>query len=101
MAHPRAGQSADIWEITAENNATANASCVMGWLADSQNVTTQAANIAAVGEEYKNIWAFYGTPEEFEARLNAYHDAMYNAGLQDVIDEYQSQVNAWMETNGK
>ena len=101
LAHPRQGQSADIWEVTAEMNAQAFAGYSMGWLADSQNVTTQVANIAAVAEEYKNIWAFFGTPEDFDARLTAYYDALYAAGMQDVLDEYQAQVNAWMEANGK
>ena len=41
-----------------------------------------------------------GTAEDFQARVDAYRTALYNAGLQDIIDEYQGQVNAWLEANG-
>ena len=82
---------------------SAKASCAMGWLADSQNVATQVANVASVGEEYKpwGTGAVPGTAEDWDAYTQAYHDALYAAGLQDIIDEYQAQVNAWMEANGK
>ncbi len=103
LAHPRAGQSADIWEVTAEMNSQALAAADMGWLADSQNVATQVANVASVNAEYKP-WASTavpGTDEDFDAYTEAYRTALYNAGLQDIIDEYQSQVNAWLEANGK
>ena len=101
LAHPRQGQAADMWAVTEEMNSTANASPAMGWLANSENVATQVANISAVAEEYKLSWALMGSPEDYQARMDAYRTALYNAGLQDVIDEYQAQVNEFLAANGK
>lgn len=35
-----------------------------------------------------------------EATLKAMNDALYAAGLQDVINAKQEQLNAWLEANG-
>ena len=101
LAHPRQGQAADIWEVTMEMNSQAYASYCMGWLADSQNVTTQVANVSAVNDEYKYLWATPGTLEDYHARVEACRSAMYAAGLQDIIDEYQAQVDAFLAANGR
>ena len=102
IAHPRQGQSPDVWIETMAMNQAAHVSSAMGWVADSSNVTTQVANISAVLDEYKPFWsgAVPGTSEDWDAYVQGFHDAMYTAGLQDVIDEYQGQVDAWKAANG-
>ena len=70
--------------------------------AEITSVLTEAeARASAVAEEYKLSWALMGSPEDYQARMDAYRTALYNAGLQDVIDEYQAQVNEFLAANGK
>ena len=41
------------------------------------------------------------SPSDMDAAIQEYNDALYNAGLQDIIDEKQSQLNAWLASKGE
>ena len=102
LAIPRAGQSADIWEVTAEMNETANVSCAMGFMPDGTPIETQIANVAVVTEQYDKTFgngAMSGSDDDWANFIEQYKTEYYAAGAQDVIDEIQSQVDAWMAAN--
>ena len=35
-----------------------------------------------------------------ETAIQEYNDALYAAGLQDIIDEKQAQLDAWLASQG-
>lgn len=93
------GQDEDLWEQTAELNATAEDSVLVGFQFNPSPVSVQLANCNSVYEEYVTTFltgAYEGQTEnkyrEFLAKLKA-------AGAEDVIREKQKQVDAWRAAN--
>jgi len=102
LAIPRKGQSADIWDVTREMNEKANISCAMGFLPDGTPVQTQIANVSVVEEQYSKTFgngAMFGSDDDWKTFIDQYKADYFAAGAQDIVDEIQSQVNAWMEAN--
>ena len=85
------------WEETAEINATAKGSVLLGFTFDAEPVNGELANINALLTEQVDaiLTGLAGDPVEAIAKLN---QDLYAAGLQTVLDEMQSQVNAWAES---
>lgn len=82
------------WDETAEINANAKVSVILGFTFDARPVAGELANISALLKEHVDpiLNGMAGPPDEAIAALN---EALYQAGLQIVLDEMQSQIDAW------
>ncbi len=94
---PWEGQPADFREQAKAEMDAADRSAYLGFTCDTTGVSTQLSAIANVLSEYKPaIDSGIAEPElydEFLAKLDA-------SGLQDVIDAYQEQLDAWLAAGG-
>lgn len=91
----RAGsQDPDLWKKLNEFNNSGKASPAMGFIWDSTNVMNQVTACQNVNAEYRNalIWGQID-PEE---NLPAYIDALKAAGIDEIIAEKQSQLDAFL-----
>ncbi len=92
-AYYRDARQVGAWEKTKEMNDTAFPATVLGFSVNTEPIKTELAQTKAVWDEYvlpiQNGWVAYdeAAPDAIE-RLNA-------AGMQTVITEIQSQVDAW------
>lgn len=97
--HVWAGNPTDIWDQYQEYTDSAILSAAFGFTYDSTAVTDQVIACTAVNSQYqKTLW--FGAVDDVDAAIQEYNDNLYNAGLQDIIDEKQTQLNAWLEANG-
>ena len=62
---------------------------------DSTSVATQEAQLNAVSDQYLKDLAF-GTVKNVDSKITEFNDALYAAGLQDVMDAKQSQVDKFL-----
>ena len=85
------------WEETAQINANAAGSVILGFVFDAEPVSGELANINALLEEQVDA-ILTGIAGDPVAAINALNEDLYAAGLQAVLDEMQSQVNAWAES---
>ena len=84
------------WPETAEINANAQASCILGFAFDSEPVATQIAQCSAVVEEY--LPALNCGAVDVDSTLEAFNAALKDAGVEQIIAEMQSQIDAWLAT---
>jgi len=80
-----------------ENMKTAYKSPLFGFTPDASKVSTQIAAISNVYNQYYKA-LIYGdvNPDE---KLPEFLKALDQAGINDVLTEYQSQVDAWVKAN--
>ncbi len=91
------GDDLDIWEQLDHFNKTAIVSKAMGFTFNAEPVKTEYAACSAVLEQYR--CALESGAMEPESTLEQFNDALYNAGLQTIIDEKQNQLNEWAANN--
>ena len=65
-----------------------------GFVFDSTVVADQEAQCKAVEDEFLKQIAF-GTVD-VETKLTEFNEKLYAAGLQDIIDAKQEQLDAWL-----
>ena len=92
--HPWVGNPADIWEKYAAYNAGLMTSQAFGFTFDSRPIADEQAQLNSVLEQYQNDLAFGAI--DIGQGLPAFNDALYQAGLQKVMDEKQRQLNEWL-----
>lgn len=94
LALPWDGQSADFRDIAKEEMDSATESKYLGFSCDTSNIQNQLSAVANVIAEYgpslESGIAEEGTLDEFIEKLNS-------VGAQDIVDEYQTQLNEWLE----
>ena len=96
--HPWTGNDPDVWKQYEEYNASLLRSKAFGFTYDSTSVTDQLAQCSSVLDQYDNdIFLGAVDPEQGLADMNA---ALYAAGMQDIIDAKQSQLDAWLAEQG-
>lgn len=83
--------------ITADiNENPANPSSeLMGFILDLEPVSTQVAQCAAVVTEYRDALVWGAKGADWEAYYDEFIEKLNLAGAQDIIDEVQSQIDAW------
>ncbi|MFC0469030.1 ABC transporter substrate-binding protein [Halalkalibacter kiskunsagensis] len=87
---------ADKWEAFEEFNDTAIPSPVLGFYFDSNPVRTEIAAINNVTSEFSPALLKGAVdPEEY---IPAFNKKLYEAGMQKVLDEIQSQYDEWKES---
>lgn len=69
---------------------------LFGFIPSSENVATQVAAVSNVYDQYYKVLT-YGDVDPAEY-LPIFLSELEAAGINDIITEYQSQVNAWLET---
>lgn len=94
IAHAWEGYDPDIWTIYKEYNDSNIKSQALGFTFDSTSVSDQIATCNSVYQQYYKDLSFGAV--EIEPALKDFNDALYAAGLQDVIDEKQAQLDAWV-----
>ena len=88
------GRDTTISQRLAENNKNAQFSPAMGFSYDSTNVSTEIAAVGNVGAEYlPGLRCGTLNPDTELEKLNK---ALYDAGLQNIMDEKQSQLDEWL-----
>ena len=94
VGHAWAGNPIDIWDQYRAYNAAMTPSKAFGFVFDSTVVADQGAQCKAVEDEFLKQIAL-GTVD-IEAKLAEFNEKLYAAGLQDIIDAKQSQLDAWL-----
>ena len=97
--HPWEGNDVDVWEQYEEYNAGLLRSKAYGFTYDSTPVSNELAACTSVYDQYDNDLNF-GTIDT-ESGIQQLNDALYGAGLQTIMDEKQTQLDAWLAENGE
>ena len=89
----------DVWEQTKEWNKTGLVSKAYGFVFDPTPVANQEASVQNVYDQYRmSLECGVVDPESTLAEMN---EKLYAAGLQDIIDEKQAQLDEWAKANNK
>ena len=62
---------------------------------DSSEYSTQIAQLTSVQDKYLKDVSF-GVVEDLDASLKAFNDELYAAGLEEVMQAKQEQLDAWL-----
>jgi putative aldouronate transport system substrate-binding protein len=96
IAYVWEGETAAKWDTQREYIANANRSKALGFSYDTTNVSNQLTALNNVKNQwYDAIGSGSVNPEEAIPQFN---QALYDAGLQDVMDAKQQQLDAWLAT---
>lgn len=91
------GETKEKWELQRQYIDAATRSKALGFSYDSTDVANQLTALTnAKNQFYDAIGSGSVNPEE---AVPAFNEALYGAGLQDVIDLKQQQLDAWLEAN--
>jgi len=96
---PWIGDDPDIRQHTIESNENVEISRYLGFSVDSVPVTEKITACKMVFDQYCPSLNCGAAGDDVDALAAEFIDAMYGAGLQDIIDEYQSQLDAWLAEN--
>lgn len=94
-------RDANYWEKLQAHNDWAQYSPAYGFMWDSSNYSTQITALQNALSTYRPALetGSVGTAG-LEETLQKLNDALYAAGLQDVMDAKQEQLNTWLDENG-
>jgi putative aldouronate transport system substrate-binding protein len=81
-------------------NAALEVSKYFGFAVDQENVTETVAAVKNVRDAYY-AQLCSGTVADVDATLDEFIQKLYDAGMQDLIDTYQAQLDDWLAMNGK
>lgn len=84
----------DIYTQMVEKNASAKKSLALGFQFDSTSVADQITACSNVVEQYY-VPIMYGEVD-IDTSLAEFNKQLYAAGLQDIIDAKQEQLNEWL-----
>ena len=99
IGHVWEGSDPDIWDQQRDFNNNAQKSVAFGFTYDSLPVTNEVTACTNVVSKYNK--ALLCGALEPESTIAQFNEELYAAGLQKIIDEKQSQLDAWLEANGK
>ncbi len=92
LVYPWSGNDADFREKSLADFESAPSSELIAFTGDMTELTSEMAAVSNVLEEYKVQMASGQSTEEI---LQEYIDKLYDSGVQKILDEYQSQLDAW------
>lgn len=93
LSHVWVGNSPTLWDEMREFNDTAVVSAASGFTFDSTNVANEMTAVQNVYNEYQaSVEYGFVDPEVGIPEMN---EKMMSAGLQKIIDEKQTQLDAW------
>ena len=96
LTHIWVGNSPTLWDEMKEFNNSAVVSAASGFTFDTTNVANEVTAVQNVYNEYQTS-VEYGFVEP-EAGIAEMNEKMMSAGLQKIIDEKQTQLDAWAAT---
>ena len=97
--HAWEGNEPDIWDQYDEFNQGDVVSEGFGFRYDNRPVLNQVIACQAVNTQYQAA-IVRGTATDLDAAIDEYNEKLYEAGLQDIIDEKQRQLNEWQAAQG-
>ena len=92
------GEGADVRERQAAENEAMERSKFLGFSVSTDEVAETIANVKMVVDQYKP-GLMSGSVDDVDAAYKAMIDGMYAAGFQDILDNYQAQLDAWLAEN--
>ncbi len=92
----------DYWNKLQHHNDWAQYSPAYGFMWDASNYQTQITALQNALETYRPALetGSVGGAANVESTLKALNDALYAAGLQEVMDAKQAQLDEWLTNNG-
>lgn len=96
LTTPTVGNPADLWEQTKKFNEESVKCVAAGFAFDSTPVANEIAACTNIYNEYKNQLE-YGFLDP-ETGIETLNQKLMDAGMQKIIDEKQSQLDAFMAT---
>lgn len=93
---PWVGEDKDIRQHAREANENLEVSKYLGFAVDSTDVAEKVAACKYVFDEYAPKLNCGQAGDDVRGEVDKFVEAMYGAGLQDIIDEYQAQLDAWL-----
>ena len=90
------------YELAKELNESPDtvSSSLIGFAPSTANIATQISQVAAVADEYKNtLTTGVMGVDGWEACYEEFMKKLEDAGVQDVIDDYQKQIDEWIAEN--
>ena len=96
ISRPWKPDPADVYQSWLATNEACGKSPALGFSFDAANVSDEISACSAVVDQYINslLLALGDT----DALYSEFLAALEKAGIDDVIAEKQSQLNAWLET---
>ncbi|MDY3918275.1 MAG: ABC transporter substrate-binding protein [Candidatus Limivivens sp.] len=99
LTHVWEGNNPDLWEEMKEFNNSAIVSSASGFAFNSENVLNEMTAVQNIYNEFQTS-VEYGFVDP-ETGIQEMNDKMMAAGLQNIIDEKQAQLDEWAAANGK
>ncbi len=96
-AHVWAGNDPKVFDKYADIRKNAVTSKAYGFTYSSAEVLNELAAVTAVKEQYLN--SICSGSVDPETTISEFNKALYNAGLQKIIDAKQKQLNDWLSNN--
>ncbi len=93
LVYPWSGDTADFRERSEADLKQAKVSQYLGFSVDLSEYSNQTAAVSNVIDEYRKQ---IESGEASEETLQAYIDKLYASGVQDLLDAYQTQLDAWL-----
>jgi putative aldouronate transport system substrate-binding protein len=95
------GQADDVWEQTIKMNSDAKPINVPGLRISTANVATEVGAVKTVKAEYEKQWMTCKDRAELEKWYDTFMQKLEEAGVDAIIADVQTQVDAWRTANGK
>lgn len=89
------GNPPDLWEQYIEFNNNSIVSLASGFSFDTAPIATQYAAVTSAYNRYQKSIEF-GFESDWQTAIDEMNEALMTAGLQDIIDEKQAQLDAWL-----
>lgn len=99
VGHVWEGTDPNVFEAYTKARDEASVSPLYGFGFNSTEVTNEIAALTAVQEEY--VYTICSGSVDPDTEIDRFNKALYDAGLQKVMDAKQTQIDKWLETNGK
>ena len=96
---PWVGDDVDIRQHALEANANLKVSKYFGFAIDSSNVAEKVAACKYVFDQYAPSLNCGCAGDDVRGKVAEFVEALYGAGMQDIIDEYQAQLDAYLAEN--
>ena len=91
-----------VFEKMKEYNNSAKLAAHMGFVLNTENIQNEIAACTNVVQEYSDLTkGHYNSKEEVDAALDAMNEKLKANGVDKIIAEVQSQIDAWNATQSK
>ena len=94
-AYVKEGNPPDLWEQYIDFNNNSLVSLASGFSFDTAPIATQYTAVTNAYNQYQKSIEF-GFESDWETAIAEMNSAMMAAGLQDIIDEKQKQLDSWL-----